>query len=120
MLYCGRYMQRREVTIETAIESRQGHNSEHCNSEQPGCARNSIIDAGSDTSMALVYRAHNCCCERSDGDNHTNGHHDYGWEKGRPVATHTTSDLWQSKKGKADSCDDRSHHKRKLRTIAVN
>src|SRR6266700_2639089 len=115
-----REMQRGQVALKTAREDREDDKTEYRDGQQPGYAGHSIIDPRSDTRVALLYRAHDRCRERSDGDGHAQAHHHHSREKGGPETAWATCDTWHSKESKAKRGDDRANHQRQLRAKAIH
>src|SRR5439155_3775522 len=93
---------------------------EYCDGQQPGYAGYSIIYPRSDTRVALLYRAHHCCCERCDCDGHAEAHHHHRREKGGPETAWATCDTRHGKKSKAERGDDRANHQWQLRAKTIH
>src|SRR5437879_1746604 len=89
------YMQRRQVTIETAAKDAHHHDAEDSKGEEPGCARNGIIHARSNTCTMRLYRSHHGRRQGGNADRHPQAEHHHGWEIRAPIAALTSPAAWE-------------------------
>src|SRR5207302_11141915 len=62
----GWYVQCCQKAIQGTCKGIRDKDAQHGNGEQPGRARNSIVDTGGNTGVAGIYGTHHRRCERRD------------------------------------------------------